>query len=234
MVTHTPDATPDAEDTRPAEESWIPVSEAARALGVSPTTVRRRITDGRLTARREPYRQAFRWLVQLPAEGAQDTQGADAADTTPTLAASDRLVAAVMRETDDELRAIAARVDLTRHAVVEVLERERTVALRQAALLEELASDPAADDIDPQSTEASPPDRASDRGETEGSRWALVISVLACLGAVAALAFLALPAWSTGIVGAVAVVAGLIAIAECFLLLSSWVGSISERRQRST
>jgi len=228
VVSHTPSTSPDAGDTRPAEGDWIPVSEAATALGVSPTTVRRRIADGRLNARREPHRQAFRWLVQLPPEGASaGTEGSMAPADGTHLHAADRLAVAVARETDDELRAIAARVDLTRHAVVQVLERERTVALRQAELLEELAGDPTADDLAP--TEARP----LDQGDTDGSRWALVISVIACLGAVAALTFLALPAWSTGIVGAVAVVAALIAVVECFLLVSAWAGSVSERRQRS-
>jgi len=206
------------------------VSEAATALGVSPTTVRRRIADGRLPARREPYRQAFRWLVQLPAGDAETS------DATVTQLAADRLAVAVAREADDELRAIAARVDLTRHAVVEVLERERTVALRQAALLEELASQPTAEAVD---ADAAAPHHgaephSTDRGQTDGSRWALLISVLACLGAVAALTILALPAWSTGIVGAVAVVAGLIAVVESYLLVSAWAAAMSERRQRST
>jgi hypothetical protein len=189
------------------------VSEAATALGISPTTVRRRIADGRLTARREPYRQAFRWLVQLPPTEAPATH-----------LAADRLAVTVVRETDDELRAIAARVDLARHAVVEVLERERTVALRQAELLEQLAA------AEPAPLPEAPPDN---RSESDGSRLALLISVIACLGAVAALAFLALPAWSTGIIGAIGVVAGLVGIVEGFLLVTSWVGSLSARRQRS-
>ena len=225
-VTHTLDA----EDIHPIEGCWVSVSEAATALGVSPTTVRRRIADGRLAARREPYRQAFRWLVRLPTAGAVDTAETDGAIVTELV--TDRLTVAVARETDDEIRAIAARIDLTRHAVVEVLERERTVALRQAARLEQLASEFTSNAVAPPPPPGSPRSRLDDRGETEGSRWALLISVLACLGAVAAITFLTLPASSNGIVGAVAVVAGLVAIVECFLLVSAWAATISAKRSR--
>jgi len=213
------------------------VSEAATALGVSATTVRRRITDGRLTARREPYRQAFRWLVLLPPEGAPgDTTAVTSAGASASDLAVDRLVVAVARETDDELRAIAAGVDLTRLAVVEILERQRTVALRQAALLEELASDPVVIEAEHAvGTQDTAQDTAPDTDRAaEGSRWALLISLAVCLAAVGAAVFLALPAWSTGIVGAVAVVSGLIAAVECFLVVTAWATALSARRKRPT
>jgi len=45
------------------KEEWCSVSIAAKALGVSPSTVRRRIAAGAIAARKEPSGGRFRWLV---------------------------------------------------------------------------------------------------------------------------------------------------------------------------
>lgn len=47
-------------------ERWCTISDAAKALGVSPSTVRRRIAAGTLTAHKEPSGGRFRWLVSIP------------------------------------------------------------------------------------------------------------------------------------------------------------------------
>jgi len=43
----------------------VSVGEAARRLGVSTDTVRRRIGKGELTAHQEPTPQGFRWEIEL-------------------------------------------------------------------------------------------------------------------------------------------------------------------------
>jgi len=43
----------------------VSIGEAARRLGVSTDTIRRRIGKGELTAHQEPTPQGFRWEVQL-------------------------------------------------------------------------------------------------------------------------------------------------------------------------
>jgi len=43
----------------------VSVGEAARRLGVSTDTIRRRIGKGELTAHREPTPQGFRWEIEL-------------------------------------------------------------------------------------------------------------------------------------------------------------------------
>jgi len=53
----------------------ISVGEAAKRLGVSTDTVRRRIGKGELLAHREPTPQGFRWEVELPDNGSQDMNG---------------------------------------------------------------------------------------------------------------------------------------------------------------
>jgi len=45
----------------------ISIGEAARRLGVSTDTIRRRIGKGELTAHQEPTPQGFRWEVELQA-----------------------------------------------------------------------------------------------------------------------------------------------------------------------
>lgn len=238
-VAHASDAS-DASDTSDTAASWHTTADAARALGVSPSTVRRRIADGQLTARREPYRRSFRWLVLLPAtptppatpaaagpsvaEAHEAHEAHDTPDTRDTPDTErDRVALAVVREADAELRAIAAHVGLARRAVVAVLERERTVALRQATLLEELAGDPPA-----------PVTARAAAGRTgEGSRRALLVGLLVCIAAAAGSALLALPAWSGGIVGALAVVAGLIATVEAYLVVTGWLGGLGRRDRGS-
>ncbi len=215
-----PDAAPEDDPSPETNDQWCSVAEAARALDVSVTTVRRRIADGSLTARREPYRQSFRWLVLLPADR---TPGAT---ETPSVGIGgvDRLAVAIIRDTDDELRAIAARVDLTRHAVVSVIERERTVALRQAEVLEELADVPTS--AVPEASEVPTPDP-----RPEGSRRALLVALLVCVLAVVSSATLALPAWSAGIVGAFAVIGGLIAAVEAYLVVTAWLSGLGRQRE---
>jgi hypothetical protein len=46
----------------------VSVMEAATHLGVSPDTIRRRIRNGELQARREPTPQGYIWRVELPEE----------------------------------------------------------------------------------------------------------------------------------------------------------------------
>ena len=44
----------------------VTIREAAERLGVSPDTIRRRITRGQLQAVKEPRPQGFVWMVELP------------------------------------------------------------------------------------------------------------------------------------------------------------------------
>lgn len=212
--------------------SWHTTTDAARALGVSPSTVRRRIAAGQLTARREPHGQSFRWLVLLPISPAIPRVAGPAVGEACD-ADIDRLALAVVREADDELRAIAARVDLTRHAVVSILERERSVTLRQASLLEELAGSPSATAAAHSVDRATTVDAAAATRPTEGSRRALLIGLLVCIAAAAGATLFALPAWSGGIVGALAVVAGLITAVEAYLVVTGWLGDLGRRHRES-
>src|SRR4051812_25693082 len=45
---------------------WLPMAEAAKRLGVSADTVKRRIQRGELQAQREARPQGYRWIVELP------------------------------------------------------------------------------------------------------------------------------------------------------------------------
>lgn len=59
----------------------VPIAEAARRLGVSADTVRRRLKRGELEGEQHPTAQGFTWLVAMPAgsgaaEGAPAEEGA--------------------------------------------------------------------------------------------------------------------------------------------------------------
>lgn len=64
----------------------VSVEEAARRLGVSSITVRRRLRKGQLQAVKVETPQGHQWLVELDGAGAQGDQAADQAATeqTPT------------------------------------------------------------------------------------------------------------------------------------------------------
>jgi len=62
----------------------VPIGEAAVRLGVSPDTIRRRLSRGTLTGHQEPTAQGFRWKVELPESG-QETNGHHDWDTLENL-----------------------------------------------------------------------------------------------------------------------------------------------------
>jgi excisionase family DNA binding protein len=50
-----------------ADDVWLPIHEAARRLGCSPATVRRRIKAGELEAELQPGKHGVEYKVRLPA-----------------------------------------------------------------------------------------------------------------------------------------------------------------------
>ena len=50
---------------------WLPIPEAAEALGVSIVTLKRHIKAGKVTARREEMEKGWRWLVEVSDEDAK-------------------------------------------------------------------------------------------------------------------------------------------------------------------
>jgi hypothetical protein len=51
----------------------VSIKEAARRLGVTEVTIRRRIRDGHLHAHQQPRPQGFTWVVTLPDQGEQSS-----------------------------------------------------------------------------------------------------------------------------------------------------------------
>jgi hypothetical protein len=101
----------------------VTVEQAAAALGVSASTVRRRIRDGSLRAEEARRPQGVVWLVHLPAGTATDaTQpppAAGAVATTPAAAAGEAMVT----YTKTLLEPLVAALERTQGRVAE-LERE--------------------------------------------------------------------------------------------------------------
>jgi|GEM_PF-7080880 len=237
----------------------MPLTQAAKALGVSPTTVRRRVADGQLAGQRQPHRGGFRWLVLVPTEGDTDDEGhvrPDTYDAPPAGPPADRRVAmrdalAEVRETDESLRELAARVDLASREIIHFVERERSFALVQAGRFEDAAREleraeqraeraPHLRVIEHEPTESADASEGAHDSEAareplereatgeSGSVRALLLSC-AVLVAMVAVSFVALPAWTNGIIASVGVVAGIIAVVELFLVVSGWVGTRHHR-----
>ena len=52
--------------------SWLPVAEAASALGVSVSAIRRGLKSGRYRGQRQPTPQGFTWLIEVPGDRVGD------------------------------------------------------------------------------------------------------------------------------------------------------------------
>ena len=141
---------------------WVSVAEAAERLGVSVSTVRRMVEDGKLVGEREPLggsRERYRVRFDAP-ETHQDASPSESdltPDTPPDAPATpqdaslllDRLEAAHERERAqaDRIAALAAEkakaeADATHAQQAAKIERERRVeADKRAATFEQLAAE---------------------------------------------------------------------------------------------
>src|SRR5262245_10480692 len=110
--------------------SGIPINEAARRMGVSREAIRRRIRSGSLFARREPYQDHFRWLVELPEESQPAPPCPDPRRAPP---AAEPAIAAHLRRLEETVQILARELD-ARDADIKRLhdlleERQRPVEL---------------------------------------------------------------------------------------------------------
>jgi DNA-binding transcriptional MerR regulator len=89
----------------------VTIEEAARQLGVSPATVRRRAKRGQLKAIKRELPTGFQWFVEIPINqgGPVATQDAQAAihDQAAEVRRLEEHVADLRRRTDDQAREIA-------------------------------------------------------------------------------------------------------------------------------
>ena len=172
----------------------VPIAEAARRLGVSADTVRRRLKRGELEGEQHPTAQGFTWLVAMPAgSGSPDAalgqvpgsqaatsagEGATVADLwraleeegQATIAAKDetigRLAAEVTHLRDRENAEVAfLRDQLDQRSRELAAERERFDVIQQIALTRiEALTSGSSDQRQDASTDAPEPP-----GSTEGS-----------------------------------------------------------------
>jgi transposase-like protein len=89
----------------------VTIEAAARQLGISPATVRRRAKRGQLKAFKRELPTGFQWFVELPIDQDEPaaTQGAPAAihDQAAEVRRLEEHVADLRRRTDDQAREIA-------------------------------------------------------------------------------------------------------------------------------
>ena len=127
--------TPVIEEVPVSDGQWVPVPRAAQLLGLSESTLRRRIRDGRYQTRQEPYQSLE---VHIPSENVTDNH------QTPPSAITD--VQAPSVEVGDSHRQEDSPSDLIGHALdalrmIAESERERSAALeRRASQAEQTAA----------------------------------------------------------------------------------------------
>ena len=92
----------------------VPIAEAARRLGVSADTVRRRLKRGELEGEQHPTAQGFTWLVAMPASsGSPDAAPVQAPGSQAATSAEGTTVADLWRALEEEGKATIAAKDET-------------------------------------------------------------------------------------------------------------------------
>lgn len=88
---------------------WVPVNDAAVALGVSVATLKRHLKSGKVQGRQEQSPSGFRWFVELPEEpdGASDT--AQPASPTQANETRDQVVELLQQQVKELWAEVAAR-----------------------------------------------------------------------------------------------------------------------------
>jgi hypothetical protein len=133
----------------------LSIEDAAAALGVSVSTVRRRIRAGRLAVEREATPQGFRYWVTL--------EGGESSDSTRSKASVDANELAALTAERDWLRARVEALELA-------LNREQETALRLSQALGQRPATlaaaaepmpPMAEPMEPPQTPATSPQRRS-------------------------------------------------------------------------
>lgn len=100
---------------------WMSISEAARALGISPDTVKRRMAAGQLLSKQEQRPQGYRWLVEVP----DDAVGVDAGIQEESESGTvDESVVLVLRaevaRLEETVQLLAVELDARRRDVAEL------------------------------------------------------------------------------------------------------------------
>jgi len=106
----------------------VPIAEAARRLGVSPDTVRRRLKRGELEGEQHPTAQGFTWLVVMPSgSGSSEAAPAQVLGGQSTATEEGTATAELWRLLEDERAEVVAAKDamITRLADEVTYLRER-------------------------------------------------------------------------------------------------------------
>ena len=168
----------------------VPIAEAARRLGVSADTVRRRLKRGELEGEQHPTAQGFTWLVAMPAgSGSPDAALVHAPDGQAATSAEGTTVAELWRALEEEGKATVAAKDETigrLDAEVAFLreqldqrsrelaaERERFDVIQQIALtrIEALTTGAGDQRQDAPERAAEPPGRDGSAREGDPASW---------------------------------------------------------------
>jgi excisionase family DNA binding protein len=81
----------------------VPIAEAARRMGVSVDTVKRRLRNGELQGYKQPGRGGFSWLIEMDDSSPSNSSGNTSANATVNAPANDGETQA-LRELVDTLR----------------------------------------------------------------------------------------------------------------------------------
>ena len=175
-----------------SDSGWVTTDVAAKAVRVSPRTIRRYIDQGKLEAKPQSEGVRREWLVSvdsLHALRASRTTEGDVLDVSPGVESVDsiadvvREMAARLESSAEEAAELRVRLELTERAqstlederrqAVQELEQERRRREEAERVCEDLRQqlDALTDEREsPQTVEEEPPERAEPRPEASGAQ----------------------------------------------------------------
>lgn len=113
---------------------WLPIQQAAKRLGVSADTIRRRLKRGELASRRDDTPQGYRWLIRMDAPSSPpNAPGSPRTRETPVQGSAPALV-------DDGREALIATLREELASRVREVAELHSVILAQAKALESRAA----------------------------------------------------------------------------------------------
>lgn len=114
---------------------WLPVNDAAIALGVSVATLKRRLKAGTVPGRQEKSPSGFRWYVEVPGDEGTGQEGAKSEHADD---ARDQVIIVLQQQVQELWAEVGARREEVRELHVLLQRAQSQIPIPAAAPLHQL------------------------------------------------------------------------------------------------
>lgn len=146
---------------------WVPVNEAAIALGVSVATLKRHLKSGKVAGRQEASPSGFRWYVEIPGDD-EDQPAPPSAGTNTAEEAREQLIGVLQQQVNELWTEVAARRQEVRELHILLQQAQAQIPIPAAAPLPQLEGQHTAVADDDSAAPPATPDAIAKRQEP---RW---------------------------------------------------------------